>query len=166
MGTASSRLLLATSFCAPKPIKSGGGGSLPSETRCVGIDSSSTGLQSATGRSLIGGGCAGADGWLIVCTKRATSWSALRARLTAQRAASRSPCSLSLAQTEVLQVKIGGGAQKVASFDAVGARTPCHFPSAVFLPLGASGSQSRGNLLPKIFKFGYCDLGFPTVRGE
>eukprot|EP00965_Chrysotila_dentata_P240631 6203822-Pleurochrysis_carterae.AAC.2 len=66
-------------------------------TRGVGIDSSSTELQSTTERSLVGGGCAGAR--RLVCTTHATSWCTLRARFTAPRAALRSPCSLSLTRT-------------------------------------------------------------------
>eukprot|EP00965_Chrysotila_dentata_P182858 6038928-Pleurochrysis_carterae.AAC.1 len=41
------------SFCASTPVESGGRGTLPSKTIGVGIDSSLTGVQSTTERSLV-----------------------------------------------------------------------------------------------------------------
>eukprot|EP00965_Chrysotila_dentata_P253830 6211455-Pleurochrysis_carterae.AAC.1 len=79
---------------------------------------------------------------------------ALRAVLLREdrRVAPRIPCSPSLAQTEVLQVKIGGVARKSASFDAIGARAPLSLlPSLFCAPLDASGSQFTEEALVKFF---------------
>eukprot|EP00965_Chrysotila_dentata_P159790 5279071-Pleurochrysis_carterae.AAC.5 len=110
----------------------------------VGISYSSTGLQSVTKGSLVRADSAGAKrAFAIFCTTRADSWCALRARFTARGAPLKSSCSFSLAQTEVLQVKIGGGAQKTASFDAVGARTPCRMFSLPLVPNGWGSVTER-----------------------
>eukprot|EP00965_Chrysotila_dentata_P225592 6194855-Pleurochrysis_carterae.AAC.1 len=52
----------------------------------------------------------------LFCTMHVGSWCALRARFTARGVALRTPCSLSLAQTKVVQVKIGGRAPKDGVF--------------------------------------------------
>eukprot|EP00965_Chrysotila_dentata_P088815 2932615-Pleurochrysis_carterae.AAC.1 len=54
-------LVVPDSFCVPTPVESDGRGSLPSETNGVGIDSSSTELQSKTERSLVRVDSAGAE---------------------------------------------------------------------------------------------------------
>eukprot|EP00965_Chrysotila_dentata_P084988 2805435-Pleurochrysis_carterae.AAC.1 len=89
----------------------------------AGISSSYTGLQSATERSLVRADSTGAKGSFAPGTP------ALGAQTsrgyTARGVAPKSPCSLSLAQTDVLQVKIGRGARNAASLTPSQPARPC-----------------------------------------
>eukprot|EP00965_Chrysotila_dentata_P258405 6213206-Pleurochrysis_carterae.AAC.4 len=148
-------------------VESGGRDSLPARTTATGIDSStSTGLWSATERSLVGAGSAGAERLilhharqLLVCTRAARC--------------SRGEKHPGVAHTSVrLELKVLSEARPTVPEarrrrgSAGGARQNDLYVPLFNSPLGALGSIFTGKPCPNFTRIVSMDLGPKAVRGH